>query len=138
MTRRLITTALTAAAFGGAAWLMLSVACSHLPQLEQPLAARRTVDPATGWDGVRDYRRWKTTECKVCGGTDTLVWAHYFPQNLSTGKLEYLRYVQTNGVTLCREHHLAWGHPTGTHYYTAGLAAAIDAFELKPTTMETR
>ena len=55
MTRRPITVAFFAALFTGAAWLMLSVACSHLPQLEQPLAANRAIDPATGWDGVRDY-----------------------------------------------------------------------------------
>jgi len=54
MTRRLITAAFFAAIFTGAAWLMLSVACSHLPQLEQPLAARRAIAPATGWDGVKD------------------------------------------------------------------------------------
>ena len=55
MTRRPIAIAAYASALTAATWLMLSVACSKLPQIEQPLVARRTVDPATGWDGVRDY-----------------------------------------------------------------------------------
>ena len=68
MSRRLKAVSFFAALFTAVTWLLLATACSHLPKIEEPSAAspRRTVDPATGWDGVRDYRRFCVGVCQAC------------------------------------------------------------------------
>ena len=128
MTRRLITVSFFAALFTGAAWLMLSVACSHLPQLEQPLAARRTVDPATGWDGVRNYRRFCVGVCQACKlPKRPTEWHHIHPQSQCTGALEYLRFVETNGLELCRDCHSAFGHGHNFKRWNPNVKATVES-----------
>jgi len=101
------------------------MALRQLPQLE-PVAARRTVDPATGWDGVRDYRRFCVGVCQWCGKPEKTEWCHQFPQGLSTGRLEYLRYVESNGVELCREAHSILNHGKDfSHRYNPDLIRMV-------------
>ena len=130
MIRRLISVSFFAALFTAATWLLLATACTHLPKITEPIAAspRRTVDPATGWDGVRDYRRFCVGVCQACRlPKRPTEWHHIYPQSQCTGALEYLRYVETNGLELCRDCHSAYGHGHNFHRWNANVKATVES-----------